>query len=92
MSDLTLTRELLASSGFADVTITDLRRPIRFGRDVDDAADFICGQYGWRLDLMSDVQRSTAVEALRDSMSTDLTPDGVQYDSAAWLIEARRVS
>ena len=92
LSDPDLTRELLTSTGFTDVTMTDMRRPMYFGRDVDDAADFISGQYGWRLELMSETQRAAALKALRDSMSEHLTDDGVQYDSAAWLIEARRVS
>ena len=92
LSDPALTQELLTSSGFTDVTSTDLQKSMYFGRDVDDAADFLCGQFGWKLNDMDEAGRDRAVSALRASLTAHLTDAGVLYPSAAWLIQARRVS
>lgn len=69
-----------------------LRQPMFFGRDIDDACHFICGQFGWMLHEMDDQSKAHAVGALRVSMASHLTDDGVFYDSSAWLIEATATS
>lgn len=83
-------RELLASAGFADVRLEPLSEPMYFGRDVDDACQFVHGQLGGMLDGLDADARARALDDLRTSMAEHQTDRGVHYDSAAWLIRAAR--
>jgi SAM-dependent methyltransferase len=83
-------RGLLSSAGFVDVRLQGLSEPMYFGPDPGDACQFISGQFAWMMrDLDADSQRD-ALESLRASIADHQTDRGVWYDSAAWLIEARR--
>lgn len=63
-----------------------------FGRDLDDACQFISGQFAWVLGDMAEESKVRAVDALRASMSGHVTDDGVFYDSSSWLIQAAAAS
>jgi SAM-dependent methyltransferase len=90
LSDPDRVRRLLTSAGFVDVRLQGLSEPMYFGPDPDDACQFISGQLAWMVrDLDADT-RGHALERLRASMADHQTDRGVLYDSAAWLIEARR--
>jgi SAM-dependent methyltransferase len=90
LSDPDQVRDLLTSAGFADVRPHSLSEPMYFGRDVDDAFEFVSRQHaGMVKDLDADT-RARALDKLRVSMAAHHTDRGVLYDSAAWLIEARR--
>ena len=90
LSDPAAVRHLLTGAGFVDVTLTDLREPMWYGRDADDAHRFLSDQFATALDAMAPDERSRASEALHASLVEHAGSAGVQYDSAAWLIEARR--
>lgn len=90
LSDPTQVRELLSTSGFVDVALTDLREPMWYGANTDDAMQFLSGQFAADLAAMSPEHRTRATEALRALLEAHDGPHGVQYDSAAWLIEAQR--
>jgi hypothetical protein len=61
-----------------------------FGPEPDDACRFVSGQLAWMVrDLDADT-RGRAIDSLRASMADHQTDRGVLYDSAVWLIEARR--
>lgn len=83
-------RQLLTSAGFADVRLRGLREPMYFGRDVDDACQFISGQFAGMIDDLDADTKARALDGLRASMADHQTDRGVLYDSAAWLIQARR--
>jgi hypothetical protein len=83
-------RALLGSAGFVDVRVRGLDEPMYFGSDPDDALQFISGQFSWMLRDLDAEARARALEALRSSMVDHHTDRGVLYESAAWLIEARR--
>ncbi len=90
LSDPDRVRPLLRSAGFEDVQLRGLSEPMYFGPDTDDAVRFVSGQHaGMVRDLDADT-RSRALDNLRASMADHQTERGVYYDSAAWLIEARR--
>ncbi|WP_245788663.1 hypothetical protein [Amycolatopsis marina] len=89
MSDPVVVRGLLTSAGFADVQLRDLREPMYFGRDVEDACEFVSAQFGGMLNGLDEDERARALDALRSDMSDHHSSRGVCYDSAAWLIEAR---
>lgn len=90
LSDPDQVRGLLTSAGFVDVRLQGLSEPMYFGRDVDDACQFISGQFAWMMDDLDADTRTRALDGLRASMADHQTGRGVLYDSAAWLVEARR--
>jgi SAM-dependent methyltransferase len=90
LSDPDRVRRLLTSAGFVDVRLQGLSEPMYFGPDPDDACQFISGLFAWMVrDLDADT-RGHALDSLRASVTDHQTDRGVLYDSAAWLIEARR--
>jgi ubiquinone/menaquinone biosynthesis C-methylase UbiE len=90
LNDPDRVRPLLRSAGFEDVALRGVSEPMYFGPDPDDALRFISGQHAAMVrDLDADT-RSRALDDLRASMGNHQTERGVYYDSAAWLIEARR--
>lgn len=81
---------LLESAGFADVRLDDLRAPMYYGSDVEDAFSFIIGSFGWLVREFEPSEQQRAHERLRADIAEHLTEDGVCYESAAWLVTARR--
>ncbi len=90
LSDPEQVRSVLDAAGFVDVTLTDVREPMWFGQDTDDAFGFLAGQFAAALAGMPAAERARAEESLRTSLRSHERRGGVQYDSAAWLIQARR--
>lgn len=90
LSDPDRVRDLLGSAGFHDVRLRELAEPMYFGRDADDAVEFIGGQFAGMLDGLDTGDRSRALANLRATMTERQTGSGVLFDSAVWLIEARR--
>jgi SAM-dependent methyltransferase len=92
MADPDRVRAVLTSSGFSDVVLDGVRAPMWFGRDVDDAERFVRGQ-GFVAGMLSGLEpsaRTVALNALRASIASHGTPEGVCYPSAAWVVTARR--
>jgi ubiquinone/menaquinone biosynthesis C-methylase UbiE len=90
LSDAGYVRDLLTSTGFADVRLTAISELMYFGRDVEDAFQFISTQYAGLANGLDAETKADALDRLRASMTEHLTDRGVLYDSASWLIEARR--
>jgi SAM-dependent methyltransferase len=90
LSDPERVRALLTSAGFADVRLHGLREPMYFGRDPDDACQFISGQFAWMINDLDAETQARALANLRATMADHHTERGVLYDSATWLTEARR--
>jgi SAM-dependent methyltransferase len=89
MSDPDSVRELLGSTGFTDVDVRGLTAPMYYGRDVDDALDFVLGMFGSGLDDADPGVRDRAIRELWDDLAAHETADGVHYGSACWLVTAR---
>jgi SAM-dependent methyltransferase len=83
-------RQLLMEAGFADVRLEGLTAPMHFGADAEDAHRFVLGQLGWMLEGLDEAGRARASDALRATLTAHETERGVLYDSAAWIITARR--
>jgi SAM-dependent methyltransferase len=90
LADPERVRAILATTGFADAEFQAVSKPFYVGRDAEDAFDYILGFAGWMLEGLDEAGRSRALEALRASLVRHDTGNGVSYDSAAWLITARR--
>jgi hypothetical protein len=61
-----------------------------FGEDVDDAFGLVSGLLGWMLEGLDDAGRVRALDALRASIASHETPEGIVYASATWMIMATR--
>jgi SAM-dependent methyltransferase len=90
LSDPDRIRVLLANAGFADIDIEGRTAGMWFGIDADDAHRFVLGLMGWMLKGLDDAGRGRAIDALHATMAAHETPDGVLFDSAAWITEATR--
>jgi SAM-dependent methyltransferase len=81
----------LESAGFRDVDVLGVNEPIVFGRDVDDAYDFVTA-FGLPKGLLQGLRAdlaSKAEEDLRQSLAVHAGPTGVAYRSSAWIITAK---
>ncbi|MDX6226138.1 MAG: hypothetical protein QOE64_2514 [Frankiales bacterium] len=90
LADRGSTTTLLEGAGFRDVQFQGLEHPLVFGRDADEAYAFLLGLSGWMIADLDEDARRAAEERLRAMLAAHETADGVQLDSAAWLITARR--
>lgn len=90
LADPDRVRAILTAAGFVDVTLDDLRGLMTFGTDPDDALGFVVGlNSGLLRDLSADA-RGAALEALRVDLAAHHVDGGVRYDSATWVVRARR--
>ncbi|MCK9931263.1 methyltransferase domain-containing protein [Frankia sp. Mgl5] len=90
LSDPNRIRSLLNAAGFSDVHLEGLVEPMYFGTDPDDAFRFVSAQHaGLVRDLDASI-KGRALDDLRANLAEHHTERGVLYDSAAWLIQARR--
>ena len=84
---------ILEGTGFADVTMDELVRPMRIGDDADDAISFIQSMpvvHEMLLAAPPD-KRAAAVDVVRESLRPYETREGVvMNDNAAWLVTAHR--
>jgi SAM-dependent methyltransferase len=83
-------RDILTSAGFVDVTLHAVTEQMYFGEDTDDAYWYVAAQFDWVMRDLDDLVKARALDALRVSLEEHQGEQGVRYDSAAWLIEARR--
>jgi SAM-dependent methyltransferase len=90
LSDPERVRSLLTVAGFSDVRLRGLTAPMYFGADPDDAFRFVSAQNAGTVRDLEPDDRSSALGALRASLVDHHLAGGVYYESAAWLVEARR--
>lgn len=91
LADRDRTGSILAATGFGDVVFEAVDEPIDLGPDVHSAFAFM-QTMGIVRGLSHDLdatERTQAMAALRDAAAAHAGPDGVLFDSAAWLITAR---
>lgn len=84
--------QVLREAGFGDEAITPVTEPIWQGADVEDAWSFLStmGIVRGLTDGLVPEARKEAFDNLRRAIATHETDDGVVFDSAAWLITARK--
>jgi SAM-dependent methyltransferase len=94
LGDPATTRGILEAAGFADVGFEDVQEPVFYGSKVETALAIVRS-----MRFVSDVlatSNSAAAAAvltrLRSSLAAHLTERGVEFDSRAWLVTARRAS
>jgi SAM-dependent methyltransferase len=90
LADPDRVRTILGAAGFVDVSFQSLHAPMKFGPDPDDAFDFVAELTSWMLNGLDDTDRDTALAALRTTIANHTSDDGVTYQSATWIIQARK--
>ncbi|MBN9738416.1 SAM-dependent methyltransferase [Pseudonocardia sp. P1] len=83
-------RDLLTGAGFTGVRLDDVRAPMWFGADVEQAAAFHLGRVADALAARAATDRQDAEDALRGVLAEHAGPGGVAFRSAAWLVRATR--
>jgi SAM-dependent methyltransferase len=83
---------LLSETGFTDVGFGDVREPSVFGATTAEAYALMSDDGPTRglLEDLSDADTATALDQLCAVIAAHETPSGVIFDSASWLIQARR--
>jgi len=85
---------ILQKAGFAEVRFTDVHEPVYYGPDVDTACQIICS-FKTTKDLLAGLYAGEAqrtLDQLRRMLADRLTGNGVQFDSRAWIVTARRLA
>ncbi len=90
LADPDRVRRVLTDAGFTDVRLEGLAAPMYFGPDPDNAYRFVLGVTSWMLEGLDEAGRTRALDALRATIAAHNTGQGVIYDSAAWIITARK--
>lgn len=90
LSDPDRVRSILTAAGLTGIDATGVSAPMWWGSDVDESHRFAAGQLGWMLKGLDASGRDRALKALRATLQAHLTPDGIQFASAAWIIRASR--
>lgn len=92
LADPTVTAGTLTAAGFTAVEITEVREPVYYGPDAASARDAL-----FELRMVQDVvagldaeETARALDRLQAMLDAHDTGDGVWFDSAAWLVTARR--
>lgn len=91
LGDPAIGTELLNTAGFTSIDFIDVREPVFYGSDVDAAFDALINLY-----LVKDALAQTgeapdkAMQRLRDLLEAHMTPEGVLFDSRAWIMTAQR--
>ncbi|WP_293772523.1 class I SAM-dependent methyltransferase [Sporichthya sp.] len=85
-------RQLLGDAGFGGVDLTGVVEPMRFGPDTGSAYEFVFGLsfVGALLKDLDEPTRADALAELRSVVEAHLTPAGVQFGAAAWIVTAAR--
>jgi SAM-dependent methyltransferase len=92
LADPTVTENILAAAGFAEVSFTDVHEPVYYGPDSATALDAVLRLLKYE-DLLADLDPAAAELArtrLRTSLDAHDTGGGVYFDSRAWIVTARR--
>lgn len=85
-------RSVLTAAGLAEVTVDDVRCPMRLGSTVDDTVSFM-QRTDMAAALMADVTDDVAAgawAAVREALEPYAGPGGVVLQGAAWLVTATR--
>jgi hypothetical protein len=92
LADADAVKSVLGNAGLNDVTFTEVSEPLRYGARADEAFDFIRGT-PLAEDVLSEMDPAAqhrALEALRALLVRHESPEGVCFQSSAWIICASR--
>jgi SAM-dependent methyltransferase len=85
-------QQVLTEAGFEDVALDPVEEPIYFGPDAERSFEGVAKQgivTGLLADLDDDA-RHQALDRVRETLAKHETPDGVLFDTSAWLVRAAK--
>ncbi|NBE98791.1 class I SAM-dependent methyltransferase [Nonomuraea sp. KC401] len=89
LADERATRRLLRAGGFARVRLHPVDRPVRYGKDLDEAVEFVSWFSSARLAELSSARREAALATLRTELDDRRDPTGeIRLGARAWLVTA----
>ncbi len=91
-ADAERTRGILERAGFRDVRFESLTGDIRIGKDLDQATQIASdvGAAGRVLREAPEGARKAAIAAIRETLATRVTANGVSLPYAAWIVTGSR--
>ncbi|HEV2503582.1 MAG TPA: class I SAM-dependent methyltransferase [Mesorhizobium sp.] len=91
LADPAVATALLSAAGFTSIDFIDVHEPVFYGRDIDAAYDALTS-FQMVKDALADATEppATVTRRLRDMLQAHLSPEGVLFESRAWIITARR--
>jgi hypothetical protein len=94
-ADPVVVERVLAYAGFVHTGLTDVRLPLTFGADLDEAIDYVSHSGPGRrvLATVPDSDRDAALNDVNDvraALADHAGPDGVHLNAAIWLVTATR--
>ncbi|NLS14940.1 methyltransferase domain-containing protein [Rhizobium sp. P40RR-XXII] len=93
LGDPAMAKELLSAGGFTSIDFIEVEEPVFYGTNVDTALDALSGLYMVKDALThTDETPDQPLQRLRDVLDAHMTPEGVLFDSRAWIITADRAS
>lgn len=91
LGDPAIATELLSTAGFVEIDFADVQEPVFYGPDVDTAFDTVIDLYSVNDALArTDEAPDNVLQRLRGVLEAHMTPEGVLFDSRAWIITARK--
>jgi ubiquinone/menaquinone biosynthesis C-methylase UbiE len=92
LGDPRAVRELLRAVGFSDVAFDEVHEPVFYGHDTESALAFVSQFLSVRESLRSLDQDASerAQQRLQALLEAHHTPDGILFDSRAWIVRAAR--
>ena len=92
LADRAFATDILTRAGFTDVAFEASDAPFRVGSDADDAYGFVAGLQPVLMMVaeLDEAKKAEAFANLRQTVEAHVTPDGVAFGSAAWVMTARR--
>lgn len=89
LGDPAVATDLLAAAGFTAIDFTDIDEPVFYGRDADAAFEALAS-FQFVKDALArmDEPRGQVTRRLRDLLEAHMTPEGVLFNSRAWIITA----
>jgi SAM-dependent methyltransferase len=92
LADTDRTRRILSDAGFSDVSFAASEQRWYAGSDVEDTFGFVTGLIviQFMVKDLDDATKARAFDNLRATFADHQTDDGVIFDSASWIITARK--
>ena len=90
LGDRTATMRLLTAAGFASIDFEEVHEPVYYGPDIDAAQDAIVALFLPNAPAGPNPAPDETLRRLRALLQAHLTPEGVFFDSRAWIVSARR--
>lgn len=91
LGDTAVAESVLTAAGWSGVGFTDVHEPVYYGSDTATAYDLVLGLRGTQA-LLAGLDATAATRArerLRALLADHTNPDGVFFDSRAWIITAQ---